>query len=98
MSTHHSRCSRRPIFIPAVPFCHLTFLAVRPPIRRYERVNVHEGTLGDRLRQRRWRAKLEQADVARMFGVSKDFYRNWEMNRRSPSKRYENSLLDWLNS
>jgi hypothetical protein len=41
--------------------CHLAFSAARPVAPQFERVKVTEGTFGKRLRQRRWRAGLEQA-------------------------------------
>jgi len=55
-----------------VPFCHLTFSASRPIERRYERVKILNSTLGGALRQKRWQHRLEQNDVARILGVSKD--------------------------
>jgi DNA-binding transcriptional regulator YiaG len=69
-----------------------------PPLRRCQRVKVPAGTFGDALRQRRWRARLEQVDVAAQFGVSKDTYRNWEMNRRKPSPRYSYLVRGWMDS
>jgi hypothetical protein len=53
-----------------VPFCQLTFLSVRPPLRHYERVKVPEGTLGAAFRTRRWGRGLEQREAAKEIGMS----------------------------
>jgi DNA-binding transcriptional regulator YiaG len=64
------------------------FLAVRPPLRRYERLKVPEGTLGAALRVRRWSRGLEQMEAAQEIGVSVATYRGWETNRRQPDLRH----------
>ena len=74
------------------------FSILRPPDRRYERIRVPEATLGAALRVKRWKESLEQLEVARRLGVSKDTYRNWEMNRRSPSPRSQAAVKRWLAS
>ena len=71
-----------------MPFCHLTFSAVRPPFHRNERVKVPEGTLGAALRERRWTLGLEQCEVAEKLGVSSATYRSWEVNRSSPTLKH----------
>ena len=87
-SSTRGSCSQRPVnFIPAVPFCHLTFLAERPPLRRYERVKVPEGTLGAAFRERRWSRGLEQQGAAAEIGVSVKTYAGWETNSREPNLR-----------
>jgi|ERR1051326_1059477 transcriptional regulator with XRE-family HTH domain len=73
--------------IPAVPFCHLTFSAGRPILRRYERTKVPEETLGAAFRARRWSRGLGQREAAEEIGVSVDTYCNWEVNRREPDLR-----------
>jgi DNA-binding XRE family transcriptional regulator len=83
--------------IPAVPFCHLTFSADRPVLRRYERVKVPGETLGGKLRQKRWERRLEQAEVAQILGVSTTTYRNWEVNRRTPRQSIA-AVRNWLDS
>jgi DNA-binding transcriptional regulator YiaG len=83
---------------PAVPFCHLTFLVDRPVERRFERIRVPRGTLGDQLRQRRWQARLKQSDVAKLFLVTRETYRNWEMNRNAPSGQHIVVVNTWLGS
>jgi transcriptional regulator with XRE-family HTH domain len=70
-----------------VPFCHSTFVVVRPIERRCERVRVLARTLGDRLRKRRWSLGLTAKDVARQLGVCLATYRNWELNGTAPDLR-----------
>lgn len=65
-------------------------------LRRYERVQVPEGTLGDRFRQRRWSLGLEQKDVARQIGVSLATYRNWEVNWSAPAVKYIPQAISFL--
>jgi len=71
-----------------VPFCHLTFSTVRPPLHRNERVKVPEGTLGAAFRARRRTLGLQQREVAEQLGVSSATYRGWEANRTKPSLKH----------
>jgi len=68
-----------------VPFCHLTFSTVRPPLHRNERADVPEGTLGAAFRTRRRTLGLEQREVAEKLGISHATYRGWEVNRSMPT-------------
>jgi DNA-binding transcriptional regulator YiaG len=79
-----------------VPFCHLSFSATRPAIRRYERVKVPAGTLGAAFRERRWSRHLEQWQAAHEIGVSVDTYRAWETNRRRPELRHLPAAICFL--
>lgn len=63
--------------IPAVPFCHLTFLVDRPVLRRYERTKVPDDTLGVAFRNKRWVRGLEQREAAAEIGTTLATYRNW---------------------
>jgi DNA-binding XRE family transcriptional regulator len=74
-------------FIPAVPFCHLTFSAARPILRQHERTKVPEGTLGAAFRARRWSRGLDQKQAAEEIGVSMKTYCGWETNRSEPDLR-----------
>ena len=55
-----------------------------------------EGTLGDRLRQRRWNRGLEQRDAAAEIGVSVATYRNWEVNRFIPTVKHLPATIAFL--
>lgn len=91
----HAR-SGQPNLIPAVPFCHLTFLAVRPSTRRYERTEVREGTLGAAFRARRWSRGLDQKAAAKEIGVTHATYCNWEVNRTEPDLRHMPAAIRFL--
>jgi transcriptional regulator with XRE-family HTH domain len=79
-----------------VPFCHLTFSAARPVLRRYERTKVPEGTLGAAFRERRWSRGLEQWQAAEQIGISVATYRNWEVNRSEPDLRHIPAAIRFL--
>jgi transcriptional regulator with XRE-family HTH domain len=79
-----------------VPFCHLTFSAVRPPLLGNERVKVPEGTLGGAFRAQRRTLGLEQREVAEKLGVSSSTYRSWEVNRSKPALRYVPNAIAFL--
>jgi DNA-binding transcriptional regulator YiaG len=79
-----------------VPFCHLTFSAVRPVLRRFERVKVPDGTLGAALRERRWGRALEQNEAAGEIGTTLATYRNWEVNRSVPTLKYVPGVIAFL--
>ena len=81
---------------PAVPFCHLTFSSSRPVLRRYERTNVPEGTLGGAFRTRRWTLGLEQKQAAKEIGTTLATYRNWEMNRSAPALKHLPGAIAFL--
>jgi transcriptional regulator with XRE-family HTH domain len=97
-SDHDRRSLPLGFFIPAVPFCHLTLLVVRPPLRRHERIKVPEGTLGAAFRARRWSRGLEQWEAALEIGVSVNTYCAWETNRRQPDLRYIPPAIRFLGS
>jgi len=61
-------------------------------------VKILNSTLGGALRQKRWQHRLEQNDVARILGVSKDTYRLWETNRRRPGRSHVTLVQKWLGS
>jgi DNA-binding XRE family transcriptional regulator len=79
-----------------VPFCHLAFSAPKPPIRRYERTKVPDGTLGAAFRAHRWSRGLEQWQAAKEIGVSTATYRNWEVNRSVPTVKHLPAAITFL--
>jgi len=79
-----------------VPFCHLTFSAPRPALRRYERTKVPAGTLGAAFRERRWSRRLEQWQTAAEIGVSVATYRGWEVNRAAPTVKHLPGAIAFL--
>jgi DNA-binding XRE family transcriptional regulator len=79
-----------------VPFCHLSFSASRPALRRYERTKVPADTLGAAFRERRWSRCLEQWQAAKEIGVSTATYRNSEVNRSGPAVKHLPGAIAFL--
>jgi transcriptional regulator with XRE-family HTH domain len=79
--------------IPALPFCHVTLSASRPPSPAYPRKLE---SLGDHLRKKRLDLGLLQKDVARMIGVKEETIYNWENNRSSPQLHYAPGIIEFL--
>jgi len=57
---------------------------------------VPEGTLGHRLRRRRWSLGLKQKDAARQVGVPLATYRNWEVGQSLPALCYVPATISFL--
>jgi DNA-binding transcriptional regulator YiaG len=79
-----------------VPFCHLTFSAVRPVLRHYERTKIPEGTLGAAFREQRWSFGLDQREAAAKIGTTLATYRNWEVNRSAPALKHLPNAIAFL--
>jgi len=79
--------------IAAVPFCHLTFLAVRPVRCHRERAEVETGTLGAAFGARRAESSREAAS---WIGVSVATYRGWEVNRSVPAVKHLPGVIAFL--
>ena len=66
---------------PALPFCHVSLTASRPPRPAYPK---ELRTLGDHLRKKRLDLGLFQKDVAQQLGVDTASVTNWEKGHTSP--------------
>lgn len=79
--------------MPALPFCHVSLKASRPPPAGYP---IHPKSLGDHLRKRRIDLKLLQSDVAKQVGVDTTSVWNWESNRSRPSLQSWPRIVEFL--
>ena len=78
---------------PALPFCHSTLTASRPPVPAYPN---ELKTLRDHLRKRRLDLGLLQREVAQQLGVDKDSIYYWETGRYKPSLRVIPKIIEFL--
>jgi transcriptional regulator with XRE-family HTH domain len=79
--------------IPALPFCKVTLKAERPISPAYPKSLK---TFGDHLRKRRLDLSLQQKDVSRILGVTKNSIWNWENNLASPSLYHILKIIEFL--
>lgn len=93
LCTSTSCYSRLPFGTPALPFCHVSLAASRPPSRAYPK---ELKTLGDHLRKRRLDLGLLQKDVARRLGVDTASVTNWEKNHNAPMLRRILRVIEFL--
>jgi transcriptional regulator with XRE-family HTH domain len=80
-------------FLPALPFCKLTFQAKKPDFRPYPN---ELKTIGDHLKKRRLDLKMLQKEIAERFGTTVCTVRNWEKNRSSPSLPFITKIIQFL--
>jgi transcriptional regulator with XRE-family HTH domain len=88
-----SGSSKRPMLIPAVPFCHFACKTQNPAPIGYPEELV---TLGDHLKARRLDLGLLQKDVARLLNAHVHSVINWEQNRCEPSLKYIPRIIEFL--
>jgi DNA-binding transcriptional regulator YiaG len=79
--------------LPAVPFCHLTFLTGKPCQPAYP---LEPLTLGEHLRRNRAHRGLLQRETAAEIGVSSATYLRWETGRSAPALRHEPRVIAFL--
>jgi len=53
-------------------------------------------TVGEKMRNKRFEVGLLQKDVAKIIGVTEDTITNWENNRTKPYRRFEKSIIKFL--
>ena len=85
--------NRQRNLIPALPFCHVRLVAMRPLPAAYPKALT---TWGDHIRKRRLDLGLLQKDVAKQFGVSQDAVFNWESHRAIPDVQCIPQIINFL--
>jgi transcriptional regulator with XRE-family HTH domain len=77
----------------ALPFCHLTLKAPKPPLSAYP---CPPKTLGEHLKKKRMDLKLTPTYVAFMLKCDKTSVHNWEHSLYSPSLQYYHRIIEFL--
>src|SRR5262245_44181592 len=77
---------------PALPFCHLTLKARRPPVNYPKTLE----TLGDHIKSRRLALGLFQRQVANELGTDETTLFRWERNMVQPQIRYFPRIREFL--
>lgn len=88
-----SCCSRWPVCIPALPFCHFEVRVSKPKSERYPK---EMKTLGDHIRARRIDLGLFQSQVAAQIGVHELTICNWEGNESKPAIGWIPAIIRFL--
>ena len=78
---------------PALPFCHVSLTASRPPPPAYPK---ELSTLGDHLRKKRFELGLLQREVAQRLGVDTASVTNWENGHTSPRLHLIPRIIEFL--
>lgn len=76
-----------------LPFSHLEKTVVKPLGRGFNRMPE---SIGYQIRKRRLELKLEQSDLAELFGVSHNVVGNWERNEAMPNSKHRPKLVQFL--
>lgn len=79
--------------IPALPFCHTTLKAQKPPKKEYPKAL---DTIGDHIKKRRLELNLYQKDVAKIIGVKEESIYNWENNYSEPQIHLLPKIIEFL--